>query len=264
MSNTAETVEAPRRKLAVDEEGIAFLAQAGRGPEIDSDLLVQTPARDLSTALAGLVDRLRTLNVASLLRHQGVWGRLTGADIEARLRFELDVREITQDIRALDVRAGEARRTRQALQRARSDIVAHQDWLAGLITTARRVLARTGPADAGNDPRNDLQSAAMLRERFERRLLNLSTLEASNLLTVEQITLADANLAQMVDRIDDIAGTVFTLWQRDAMALAQSAVPPGKTSPLAAAFIRSHDALLAKLSCQTPLVPDSLKGPTPQ
>ena len=279
MSNTAETVEAPRRKLAVDEEGIAFLGQAGRGPEIDSGLLVQTPARDLSMALAGLVDRLRTLNVASLLRHQGVWGRLTGADIEARLRFELDVREITQEIRALDVRAGEARRTRQALQRTRSDIVAHQDWLAGLITTARRVLARTGPADAGNDPRNDLQSAVMLRERFERRLLNLSTLETSNLLTVEQITLADANLAQMVDRIDDIAGTVFTLWQRDAMALAQSAVPPGKASPLAAAFIRSHDALLAKLSSQPPVasnpvasnplvpnppVPDSLKGRTPQ
>ncbi len=236
MPDTAETVEAPRRKLAVDEEGIAFLSRAGRGPEIDSRLLTQTPARDLSAALAGLVERLRTLNVSSLLRHQGVWGRLTGADIEARLRFELDIREITQEIRALDASGSQARRTRLALQQARADILAHQDWLGGLITAARRVLTR------------DTQTDPMLRERFERRLLNLSTLETSNVLTVEQIALADSNLAQMSDRIEDIAGTVFTLWQRDALALAQAQGPLAKSSPLAAAFLRSHDALLAHLS----------------
>ena len=236
MSNTAEAVEAPRRKLAVDEDGIAFLGRAARGPTIDTRLLTQTPGRDMSASLTGLVDRLRKLNVNSLLRHHGVLGRLTGADIEARLKFELDVRDISAEIRALDTRARDARRTRQALQQARADIVGHQDWLAGLITAARRVLMRDAVADD------------MLRERFERRLLNLSTVEASNLLTIEQIALADANLAQMGDRIEDIAGTVFTLWQRDALALAQSPAPGGKASPLASAFIRSHDALLAKLS----------------
>ena len=236
MSHTAQTADAPRRKLAVDEDGIAFLGQAARGAAIDTRLLTETPARDLSSSLTGLIARLRKLNVNSLLRHQGVLGRLTGADIEARLRFELEVREISSDIRALDVRAARARRTRQALQQTRADIRAHQDWLVRLMATARRVLARDDTADS------------MLRERFERRLLNLATLETSNLLTVEQIGLADANLAQMTDRIEDIAGTLFTLWQRDALALAQSGLPGGKGSPLADAFIRSHDALLAKLS----------------
>ena len=236
MSQTAQTVEAPRRKLAVDEDGIAFLGQAARGPAIDIRLLTETPARDLSSSLTSLIARLRKLNVNSLLRHQSVFGRMTGADIEARLRFELEVREISDDIRALDVRAAQARRTRQALRQTRDDIRTHQDWLARLMATARRVLARDEAADS------------MLRERFERRLLNLATLETSNLLTVEQIGLADANLARMTDRIEDIAGTLFTLWQRDALALAQSGLPTRKGSPLADAFIRSHDALLAKLS----------------
>ncbi len=240
MSQTAQTMDAPRRKLAVDEDGVAFLGKAARGPAIDTRLLTETPGRDLSSSLGGLVARLRTLNVNSLLRHQGVLGRLTGADIEARLRFELEVREISSDIRALDARVVQARRMRQALRQTGADIRAHHDWLLRLMATARRVLARDDAADP------------MLRERFERRLLNLATLETSNLLTVEQIGMADANLARMTDRIEDISGTLFTLWQRDALALAQSAVPARKGSPLAAAFIRSHDALLAKLSQSNP------------
>ncbi len=232
----ARPTEAPRRRLAVDEDGIAFLGRAAKGPAIDSGLLTQTPARDLSSSTVELVARLRRLNVRTVLRRQGVLGRLTGADIEARLRFELEVREITGDMRALGRRAAEARRTRQALGQVRADIQAHQAWLAGLMATARRVLARAEDADP------------MLRERFERRLLNLATVETSNLLTVEQIGLADGNLAQMSDRIEDVAGALFALWQRDALALAQSAGPSSPKSPLAAAFIRSHDALLAKLS----------------
>ena len=236
---TGETVR-PKRKLAIDDASIDFLGRAARSHPLPEDSLTQMPVRQMTAGIEALVTRLTRLNVNTLIRHQGVLSRLTGADIEARMRFEVEVRQTGADIRELEVAGRSARRIRQDLQVSAEQIGVEQNRLNRIIGAARRVLDET-PVDTATE-------AALLRQRFERRLNNLVALEASNTLTLQQIAMASGNMALLIDRVGDVCTTVFALWQRDALAVAMSAKPVPKTSPLVGAFLRSHDALLAKLA----------------
>ena len=86
-----------------------------------------------------------------------------------------------------------------------------------------------------------------MRDRFTRRLNNLETLRTANAVMCSQITLSDTNLSSLIDRVEDVTTTLFALWQREAAAIAQSAKPVPKASPLAAAFRKAHDQLIEKL-----------------
>lgn len=225
-----------RRTLAIDEESIAFLGRAARMVPLPEESLTQTPVRDMTAALQALVQRLSHVNVGAVLRKQGLLSRLTGADIEARMVFELEIRQTRKDIDSLRQKATQARRIRQDLRLTAGQIEAFQPRLQRILAAGKRVLDDTTSGDPA------------LRDRFARRLGNLMTLETSNLVTLQQITLADANMSLLIDRIDEVCTTVFALWQRNAMAIAMSAAPVPKTSPLADAMIRAHDSLIKTLT----------------
>lgn len=236
MDDQASAVQAPkRRQLAIDEASIDFLGRAGETVPLPEESMTQTPARDISTAAANLVERLRRLNMGALFRTQGLLSQLTGADIEAKLVFELEVRRIGEDIRALQVLGHRARALRTALCESRTRIEAGQDRLARIISAAKKALATAIDPDP------------FFKTRFERRLDNLITLYTSNDVTCRQIDLAERNMAVMIDRVEDVGTVIVPLWQRDALAVAQSVKPVPKHSELAAALIRSHDQFLQKL-----------------
>lgn len=224
-----------RRQLGIDDASIDFMGRAARSAPMPEDSLTQSPVRDITTAVHALVGRLRQVNMESLFRTQGVLSQLTGADIEAKLRFELDVRQVSADVTALQGQCYQAKRLRHDLRLTRRQIVAEQERLTRIIAAARNAVS------AADDPDPDLLV------RFERRLGNLIALSASNDVTCAQIALADSNITQLIDRVEDVCTTLFALWQRDALAVAQSAVPVKKASPLATAFLHTHDQLLAKL-----------------
>jgi len=219
----------------MDEESIDFLGRAARTVSLPEASLTQTPVRDISAAARTLVERLRRLNVETLFRAQGLFSQLTGADIEAKLSFELEVRRIGQDIRSLQDQSRRAGALRHALRASREQILAGRDRLERIIAAGKTALSTSADADP------------FLKSRFERRLDNLVTLHASNELTCRQIEMADQSLSLVIDRVEDVATVLATLWQRDALAVAQSAKPVPKSSELAGAFIRSHDQLLQKL-----------------
>lgn len=224
-----------RRQLGMDEASIAFLGRALQSVPMPEESLTQTPARDISAAAMALVERLRRLNMDALFRKQGFLSQLTGADIEAKLRFELDVRHITASINDLQTMGQRASQLRAALCDSRTRIENGQYRLERIIDAAQRVLNETPDADP------------FLRTRFERRLDNLVTLHASNAVTSRQIDLAERNMAVMIDRVQDVIKIVVPLWQRDALAVAQSVKPVTKGSQLATAFLSTHDQLLQKL-----------------
>ncbi|MDV6330140.1 hypothetical protein [Asticcacaulis sp. 201] len=223
------------REIAIDEASIAFMGRVARSIPMPEDSLTQSPVRDLTAGMQSLIEKLRSLNMEKLFRSQGPLSQLTGADIEAKMRFDLGVRQVSADVRDLQAKAYSAKRLRHDLRRTRAQILAEQERLHRVIAAGRRAIA----ADPGADP--------FLMDRFQRRLANLDALQASNDVTCAQITLADTNMTALIDRLDDVTTTLFNLWQRDALAVAQSAKPVKKSSPLALAFVRTHDAFLAKL-----------------
>lgn len=229
------STERKRREIAIDEASIEFLGRAARSVPMPEDSLTQSPVRDLTAAIHDLIAKLRDLNMERLFRSQGPLSQLTGADIEAKMRFDLDVRQVSADVRDLQARAFQANRLRNDLRETLGAIKGEQGRLRRIIVAARRAI----DAEPGADP--------FLLDRFQRRLANLQTLETSNEVTAAQIALADVNMTVLIDRVTDVTTTLFSLWQRDALAVAQSTKPIKRGSPLATAFVRSHDEFLAKL-----------------
>ena len=189
----------------------------------------------MTSAVHNLVEKLRRLNLDALFKTQNMFSQLTGADIEAKVRFELDVRQISHDVKQIQAQCFNARRLRRDLRVTLEQIGAEDHRHQRIIAAAHRAL------HAANDP------DPVLKDRFERRLHNLETLRTSNAVTAAQIGLADTNLSQLIDRVEDATTTLFALWQREAFAIAQNPKPVPKASPVAAAFRQAHDKLIANL-----------------
>ncbi|MGN6209584.1 hypothetical protein [Asticcacaulis sp.] len=186
------STERKRREIAIDEASIEFLGRAARSVPMPEDSLTQSPVRDLTSAIHDLVNKLRDLNLERLFRSQGPLSQLTGADIEAKMRFDLDVRQVSADVRELQAKAFQANRLRNDLRQTLEAIKGEQGRLRRIIGASRRAI----DADPGADP--------FLLERFQRRLANLQTLEASNEVTSAQIALADVNMTALIDRVTDV------------------------------------------------------------
>ncbi len=238
MIQASEDVSTPprkRREIAIDEASIEFLGRAARSAPLPEDSLTQSPVRDMTTAVQALVAKLRSVNLERLFKTQGILSQLTGADIEAKMRFELDVRQVSEDVKQIQTKCFNAKRLRRDLRQTLEQIHEEDGRQARIIAAARRALAETEDPDP------------LLKERFVRRLGNLETLRTANAVTISQISLADSNLSSLIDRVEDVTTTLFALWQRDALAVAQSAQPVKKSSPLAEGFRKAHDQLIANL-----------------
>jgi hypothetical protein len=218
----------------LDDAAVAELDEAASGAGIDIDLLRSTPARDIRARIEAVLTLLQGVDHRALLAKQGLFSRLTGADIEARLRFEISAQHLVSAVARLREAALEGRRLRQLLAQARQDLGSEQERLQAVIAAAQALLGR----EAGSD--------ASARDRFERRLANIRALHAANILTIGQMDLAEGVLARLLDRCTDVDTLIIPLWQGQAFALAQAA---GRQSLARAAqdFTGTHRHLIAHL-----------------
>lgn len=234
-------IQAPARQenqtlaLAIDEASIDLLGRLAKSPEVADTALTQRPGSDMGAMLRSLVDALKRVNVKALLKTEGFLSRLTGADVEARLRFEVAVKELSNRQDELRAKAAEARSMRKTLQTALSQILAAQPQLECAIEEGRRTLHRDNTADT------------FTRQRFERRLANLSVLHASNAMTCQQIGIAEKNLSLMIDRFCEVDTVIFPLWRREALAIAQARQPLSLKSERVESFLEAHNQFLEKL-----------------
>jgi hypothetical protein len=177
---------------------------------------------------------LGKVNAKGLLAKQGPISRLTGADVEARLEFELASQQVIAAIGQLRLAAENGRRVRTLLTEARGELIAEQDQLEEVIVAAKRLL------ETSRDPDD------FVRTRFERRLSNLMAMQVANVATMEQIGLALDVLSGLLDRMTDIDTVLLPLWQRNVVALVHAAA--GRSQRQAAAeFGQSHASLITHL-----------------
>jgi hypothetical protein len=214
----------------IDDNTIEALARAVESADLGVDLLGSTPSRDIRIRTQAIVDLLEAIDLAHLLRRQGIIGRFTGADVEARLEFELASHKVLAAFSQLRSTARNSARVRQLLRLASDDLLQEQARLADVIPVARDLLARSRGADAFSV------------ERFERRLANLMALESANVMTIQQISLSEQLLTALLDRFNDVETLLLPLWQRHALAIAQSV--PKSISAHSGEFLKSHVQLI--------------------
>ncbi|WP_245339496.1 hypothetical protein [Rhizobium sp. CIAT894] len=200
---------------------------------MDSNLLSSAPARDIRASANELIEMLEAVDLQKMLRKQGLIGRFTGSDVEARLEFELSSHRVADLFRQLSRAAHGGGRIREILDRTRLELIDEQRRLAGVISDAKLLLSRSD----GSDP--------ALVARFERRLANIMAMEAANTLTIQQIELSAGVLASLLDRFTDIETLLLPLWQRNALAIIHGEAKP--RSSVVTAFLDAHRNLIGFL-----------------
>lgn len=231
---TPNTAEEPSASAVIDNEAVAALDVAARSPRMDSNLLNSAPARDIRTSANDLIAMLEEVDLQKMLRKQGLVGRFTGADVEARLEFELASHRVADLFRQLTRAAQAGRRIREILDKTRLELIDEQGRLALVISDARLLLSQSVGSDLS------------LIARFERRLANIMALEAANTLTIQQIELSASVLASLLDRFTDIETLLLPLWQRNALAIIHGEAITSRSS-VVTAFLDAHSNLIGFL-----------------
>ena len=198
----------------LDDGALAELDKAGVGFQFDTDLLTATPAKDMRLKMEQTIGLLEAVDHTEFLKKQSWYARFTGADVEARLRFELSSQDVVTKVTELRLAAENGRRIYRLLESAKSELLLEQTRLETVIADAKALLQRDEGADE------------FVRARYERRLANIVAINVSNVSTIEQIELSKAILKTLIDRFTDVDTTLFPLWQRNVLALAQAA--PGE------------------------------------
>lgn len=193
---------------AIDDRAIAALDAAASTPAFDPDLLRIPAAADMRRQISLVVALLEKLDHGKLLRKQNPISRLVGADVEARLEFELASERVLDAVSQLRVAARNARRLSAKLATATREIATEQQRLETVIADGKRLLDTAAAGDEFH------------RARFERRLTNIMALHAANQLTVQQIALASQVITSLFDRFTDVETLLLPVWQRQSMALA--------------------------------------------
>lgn len=222
----------------LDEAAIIELDAAASDSEFDSDLLRSAPARDIRIHVEAVVALLRKIDQRVLLSRQGLVARLTGADVEARLEFELAGQAVLEALNPLRRAALNGRGMLTLLRQTRTQLIEHQPRLEHVIEAAKRLIECNQDADD------------FIIARFERRLSNLVAMHTANVATIEQIKLSEQVLASLLDRVTDVDTLIVPLWQRNLLALAHAATS-GARSHAASEFSRTHNNLITHLTEET-------------
>lgn len=190
------------------EAALAAFDAAVATADPDDALLSGTPATTLMEAMKAVVMALQHVDPERIARKRSWFHRFTGADLEARLQFEVSIKVIGDEMRDLGAAAQHAAGTVHLLEREIDKLEAAGTNNTALILAVRNLLSRQSSGDTA---------------RLERRLGNLEALQASQQLARAQMKLSIGHLKDLLDRFRDIEQLLFPVWQQHALAIAQSA-----------------------------------------
>lgn len=196
----------------LDEKAVEALDTASATKPLNVDLLSTTPVADMRKKIEAIVSLLQRVDHRRLLSSQGMLARLTGANLEARLEFELAAQKVLASVSELHQLAEEGKRISLLLKQLLEDISREQKRLEIVIAEAKDLLKRSDNNDT------------FTTSRFERRLTNIIAIHAANCSTIQQTILADKTLQSMLDRVMDVETLLVPLWQRNVLALAHASV----------------------------------------
>jgi len=219
------------RPAVLGEEAVAWLDRSTPTRGLNEDLLGFDGAASVRASIKRVLKMLNTLDIGVLVSRQTWLHRLTGADIEAKLRFELSVKQINLLLDELKLAAHRARSQLENMRTERGGIAEDQRGLVDLIDYATGLRSSNGAADS------------FVVDRFERRLGNLITMHRANEMAVAQFALAEQGLMSLLDRYGEIATVVVPLWQQHAFAVIHAPARLSDNHPDVANFLVCHSAL---------------------
>jgi len=200
-----------------------------------------SPVTLLAAGIAAIVEKLQAVDPRRVLTPATWLERFTGRDIETRVRYDHARRELDQ---LLQVTERTAQRVRQFIASVGLLAEAHDDEQARLqlhIRAGQRYLEGNPAIGAERAGELELHNT---RERFARRLANLSALAMSHEQSVHQLQQARSNAVSLLDRFEEASRVLVPMWRAQACAIAVGL----ETSPeLLADATRCHAALRATL-----------------
>jgi len=231
MENAAEPEANHALPSVLDESAVLALDNAAQSSALDIDLLRTAPVHDVRIRIEAMVALLQKMDHRKLLSKQGPLSRLTGADVEARLEFELAGQKVMKSVSLLRQAAQNGQSVSILLKQALADIEIEQTRLEHVIFEAKALLNTPHDADE------------FVIGRFERRLSSMMAMHAANMLTVQQLALAENVLQGLLDRVTDVETLLLPLWQRNTLAFAHASI--GRPQRQAAhEFIQTHNQLI--------------------
>jgi hypothetical protein len=221
----------PGSPQIIDDAALEWFDDLGRVSPIDDNLLSAAEAAAVHKAIRQTLMLLQELDLATLLSRQGWRFRLTGADLEAKLRFELAAKQINLAFEGLQSAASRARLMVAAMSSERARVLEEINRLSHAIKTAQHLLSEAESSD-------DLPV-----QRLQRRLGNLQAMHVANTLAIEQFKLAEHGLKSLLDRYGEIANVLVPMWQQHLFAILHSPRQLRRNSTEVEGFRVAHDAL---------------------
>lgn len=218
-------------RFGPDDASLAVLDNAYRTKPIDNALLSPESAGLMRRAINGALVTISDLDIRKLTSRQGWLQRLTGADIEARLTFELAAGQVDAALDALQAASTRARGLLAAMDEERRALGVGQGELSRLIAFGEAVSARGD----GDDP--------TIGDRFRRRLANLTAMHTANEMALIQFRLAADGLKGLLDRYTDMATVVIPLWRQHLFAILHARGPVRFESSDVQDFVLCQSAL---------------------
>ena len=200
---------APASAYRIDAQAIAAFDAAVKPFELDKQLHDQIVGNELGEAMAALVDSLRKLSFDRLTKRYSWLAKLTGADLQARIEFDLAAHTISDLIDHAYTAARHGEQMLSALQAERARLAELAPQHEALLNTAETLLR-------GQDPADDLVA------RFQRRVANLSAMCNANRLSEAQLDLTIKSVTHQLDRFGELRKLLLPAWQQHALAIAQA------------------------------------------
>ncbi len=224
-------VSAPQWPPDICDGAIEVLDDALKIRAIDETLLQVANRQALKREIGKTLKIINQLDLDALFARQSWIHRFTGAHLEERLKVEVAARKVTQAFGLLE-RISADNTKRIAL------ILGEQQALAEAMPAIDRALAY------GHRLLSDTRIVEPhLRSRFERKLANLETVRAANLMAIQQFAFVRTNLIDLNDRFQQIAAVLFPLWQQRLFALLHRPGKVNRRSETVTDFLTCHEAL---------------------
>lgn len=198
------------RPPKLEEAALDWLNNAAKAEPIDDNLLSAEGASAIHKAIREALKVVSEIQLHQLLGKQGWLAKLTGADLEARLRFELAAEQVKIALGNLDRAANRSKKLLDLMVKERQRIVSDQQRIEEAISYADHLA------------QNPLPDDEFLVDRFQRRAASLKAIHLANLMAMEQFRLAEQGLNSLLDRYTDIAAVVIPLWQQNLFAILHS------------------------------------------
>ena len=222
-------------EYGASDSGHSAMSQLG-------DLLEGAPVTRLATKIQEIVARLVDADPKKIAASPSWLSRLTGAHVEVHARYQAARRDLEDLIADAEGAAQGVRDAVAVINRLIAEHDRETEFLRDHIQAGKEFLEENptlGQPDAAS------MNFDNVRERFARKLANLSTLQASHDMSITQMKLTRAQAIDLLDRYEETARVLVPVWRQHTLALTTNR---NMSPAMVAEATKAHEALMKSLA----------------